>query len=760
VKPTLTLLTALLLAPLAALHASTWYVSPGGSDTNSGLTAELPLRSIPHAIELSTRTLGPGPLSQPVNIVLMEGTHLLDEPVNFTLSNAWPLSIKAAPGAKPVVTGARRLGGWNAGEVPTTGAPCLVTELPEVRSGAWDFRQLFVNGRRAQRPRLPREGYSRVEQLIPSEEGRNLSTAHKDRFVFREGDIRPWTNQGDVNALVLHYWQHAWLPLTNVDLPARTAYFKWGTVMPLVHSHPSHGVADWIKQETPYPHQTWYLGASYYMDNVFEELREPGQWYLDRPAGKLYYIPLPGESAASLEAWAPRLTNSFTFQGDWRKGAFLTGLTIEGISFRHSEIDHQAHRGTGNWWGNYGPSLLIFSGTRKVAVRDCVFESLGECAIDLAYGNAEVELSGNRFHDLGSGAIKAVGTWRENTPEENEQGRLTQLRVTDNDISGYGRVFPGSVALIVEKPTRSVLAHNRITDGYFTAINCSGGSMDNEDVFRTFDTLIANNHIHDIGEASMPCSNDLGGIYVHGNMIGCVIRGNVVSNVQCSVYGGNGIYIDDCASYLRIEDNLVRDTMDALNIKGRRSQIRNNILGPCGRSLARRASGKTYENDMACIESNLLITTNGALFHFQTGTAPTNTGFFPRGNLIASTTSHLEVGVDGSYGAHDRMIPYGEWCASTGNGAKDTVLPGPFPGPEGWPKAITPGSIYTRHGMRPCSFETAGPRPREQRAPVPFLTTRSEGGPEHQEAIEYAKRILAERSAKNAPKPDVSTHRE
>jgi hypothetical protein len=62
--------------------------------------------------------------------------------------------------------------------------------------------------------------------------------------------------------------------------------------------------------------------------------------------------------------------------------------------------------------------------------------------------------------------------------------------------------------------------------------------------------------------------------------------------------------------------------------------------------------------------------------------------------------------------------------------------------------------------MKPCSFDTAGPRPPVQRAPVPFLTTRSEGGPEHLEAIEYAKRILAERSAKNAPKADVSTHRE
>ena len=261
-----------------------------------------------------------------------------------------------------------------------------------------------------------------MEQLIPSKEGSILSTAYKDRFVFREGDIRAWANQGDVNAMVLHYWQHAWLPLTNVDLSARTAYFKWGTVMPLVHSHPSHGVADWIKQETPYPHQTWYLGASYYMDNVFEELREPGQWYLDRPTGKLYYIPLPGEIAASLDAWAPRLTNYFSFQGDWRKGAYLTGLTIEGISFRHSEFDHQAHRGTGNWWGNYGPSLLIFSGTRQVAVRDCVFESLGECGIDLAYGNAEVELSGNRFRDLGSGAIKAVGSWREKDPRGERAG--------------------------------------------------------------------------------------------------------------------------------------------------------------------------------------------------------------------------------------------------------------------------------------------------------------------------------------------------
>ena len=87
-KDTFILITALLLAPLAALSASTWYVSPGGFDTNSGYTATAPLRSISHAIELSTRTLGPGPLSQPVNIVLMEGTHVLDEPVSFMLSRS------------------------------------------------------------------------------------------------------------------------------------------------------------------------------------------------------------------------------------------------------------------------------------------------------------------------------------------------------------------------------------------------------------------------------------------------------------------------------------------------------------------------------------------------------------------------------------------------------------------------------------------------------------------------------------------------
>ena len=56
--------------------------------------------------------------------------------------------------------------------------------------------------------------------------------------------------------------------------------------------------------------------AKYYVDNVFEGLSEPGEWYLDRAAGKLYYIPLPGETPETTEVYAPSVTQFVRLVGD------------------------------------------------------------------------------------------------------------------------------------------------------------------------------------------------------------------------------------------------------------------------------------------------------------------------------------------------------------------------------------------------------------------------------------------------------------
>jgi len=79
---------------------------------------------------------------------------------------------------------------------------------------------------------------------------------------------------------VLHYWVEKRMPIVALDEERR-----------LVKSsrRSTFGLKDDVAMNY----------AQYDVDNVFEHLSEPGEWYLDRRSGKLYYTPqaayhLPG----------------------------------------------------------------------------------------------------------------------------------------------------------------------------------------------------------------------------------------------------------------------------------------------------------------------------------------------------------------------------------------------------------------------------------------------------------------------------------
>ena len=46
-------------------------------------------------------------------------------------------------------------------------------------------------------------------------------------------------------------------------------------------------------------------GARYIVENVYEGLDQPGEWYLDRKTGRLTYLPKPGEELDRVEVVAP-----------------------------------------------------------------------------------------------------------------------------------------------------------------------------------------------------------------------------------------------------------------------------------------------------------------------------------------------------------------------------------------------------------------------------------------------------------------------
>jgi len=107
---------------------------------------------------------------------------------------------------KPVFSGGRTITGWKA----VANHPGLwETEIPAVRDGAWYFRQLFVNGWRAQRARTPNEGYFRIDG--PSPQSKPI------QFKFQPGQIKPaWTN-GEVEVIALLAWADIRMPIRAVD---------------------------------------------------------------------------------------------------------------------------------------------------------------------------------------------------------------------------------------------------------------------------------------------------------------------------------------------------------------------------------------------------------------------------------------------------------------------------------------------------------------------------------------------------------------
>ncbi|HEY3418446.1 MAG TPA: hypothetical protein VGM23_16340, partial [Armatimonadota bacterium] len=291
----------------------TLYVATNGNDAWSGTLetpnaagTDGPLAGIEKARNLIREWKRTGRLSGAVTVQIRGGVYPLAAPLLFTPEDSAPVTYTAYPGETPIFDGGVRITGWRVEEV--NGHPCWVTEAPD----AGYFRSLFVNGERRSRPRLPKEGFYRIASA-PVGRGSETFTCHP-------GDIQNWQNLTDVDVVVLHLWVDEHMPLASFDAATCTVTSSRRSVFQLKE--------DWR-----------VLFAPYYVENVFEALTEPGEWYLDRGTGKLYYLPLPGEDPETAEVYAPKLTQLLQVNGLPAEGHYVEFLRFEGLTFRHADAE-------------------------------------------------------------------------------------------------------------------------------------------------------------------------------------------------------------------------------------------------------------------------------------------------------------------------------------------------------------------------------------------------------------------------------------
>jgi hypothetical protein len=663
-----------------------FFVAPEGNDSWSGRReaantqkTDGPFATLARALQEVARSRADAQwATRPVTVYLRGGTYWLDAPVRLGPEHSGQASarvtIAAYRGEKPVLSGGRPVRGWQT--VQNGSNVQWIADVPQVRTGDWYFRQLWVNGHRAVRARHPNQGYLRVNAVLgapdaPWHQGHN-------EFGIRAGDLTWHETDTDAEVIVMTRWVESRLPLLRVEGDRLVSSKR--TVFRLDQGDP------------------------YYVEHLRSALDSPGEWYLDRADGKLYYIPRPGEQPADAQAVAPKLAYLVEMRGEPEKKKWIEHIVWRGIIFAHTEWYFPEPAVGGRDVGGFSqaavgvPAAVQLTGARNCTFENCQFIHLGTYAIHLGQGCRLNSITHCQFRDLGAGGIKIGET---TIPAEEYQATYSN-HIADCLIQEGGRMFHSAVGIWVGQSNKNHIEHCEISDFYYTGISVGwtwgyGKSAAGENV-------IEYNHVHHIGKRSDgdgPILSDMGGIYTLGIQQGTVIRNNVWHDIAALRYGGWGIYFDEGSSHIVAENNLVyRTTHGGFHQHyGRDNVVRNNIF----------AFGRDYQLRAHRAE-------NHRRFRFVN-------------NIVYGESEDWIVGsLDGNYefnnniywrvgGGPIRMgtLSFAEWQAAGQD--KDSVLADPqFVDPSACDFRLKDTSPALEKGFRPFSWDTVGPRQNDSSA--------------------------------------------
>ncbi len=560
------------LALFAAPCIAQIYVSPFGADANPGTKAN-PVRTLARATALARRAI---PAAQgDVTILLAGGTYRLTRPLELgpedSGANGHNLVYAADPGARPIISGGVRITGWR---LFNSAKNIWSAKVPPYVKGA---RQLYIDGVRATRTRgrlpvaltMTPTGYTAANATMASWKHPSWM-----EFVYTGGNS-VWSERGEG----LGSWTQPRCPVASIVGTTITMQQPcWDNSTMRVMLPSGERTANLVGPMSVGKEPT-------YVENAFELLGTPGQFYLDRDTSTIYYTPRPGEDLATADVELPVLqslidatgtpadpVHNIVFSGiqfsyaTWRGPNGPDGFSEIQAGYQVTGPDGYAKQGLctlvpggecpyGDWTKEPGDVRFQFAHNIQFLRDD--FVHLGAAGLDLGEGAQNDLVQGSIFKDISGNGLELASV---NAPLAPPAAFASDNRIENNLFEDVGAEYRGGIGIVIGYARHTLVAHNLLEQLPYASISIGWGGWPDKirkagQANNSALNVLSDNLIHN----EMLVLSDGGGIYTQGLTGSSLadgerVSGNVVYNQYSS---GHAIYTDNGGSMITVDGNVM-----------------------------------------------------------------------------------------------------------------------------------------------------------------------------------------------------------
>ena len=591
------------------LLAGEIWISPKGSDFNDG-TRQSPKATLTSALRQARewRRTEDNRIQGGITIYMEGGTYAFHEPVFIRPEDSGtkesPTIIRSVGDEKVILSGGISINGWKKqGKV-------WVADVPAFNGRPLDFRQLWVNGKKAVRARDV-EDFEKMNRICSVDEKNEIL------YVPAVSIRRLIDNKGNLKAkyaeMVLHQmWCVANLRIRSVEVQGDSAAIRF------------HQPESRIQFEHPWPRPmvtTDGHNSAFYLTNARELQDVPGEWYHDIDARKVYYYPREGEKMQEVEVIVPAVETLVRVEGTLDRP--VCHIRFEKITFSYTtwmrpsekghvplqagmyltdgyRIDPKMQRNYLNhlldnqgWLGRPAAAVRVVA-ARQIDFERCRFEHLGSTGLDYEEAVQGGVVRGCLFRDIaGNGLL--VGSFspaahETHLPYDPADRRevCTQQQINNCYFTEIGNEDWGCLAIAAGYVGDVNIEHNEISEVPYSGISLGWGWTQTVNCMRN--NRVHANLIHHYAKHMY----DVAGIYTLGSQPKSYVTENCVHSIYKPGYVHDSnhwfyLYTDEGSSFITVRDNWTEGEKYLQNANGPGNVWENN--GPKVDSVIRERAG-------------------------------------------------------------------------------------------------------------------------------------------------------------------------